>query len=72
MAQTIIYIRMIVAVLSLIKAIRTDGVDNESALVDILARVGDGLNIPELKSSELLAVVPELKQMFVLIRELKQ
>lgn len=72
MSQALVYIRIAVLLLSFIKAIRTEGVDNDSAVVDLLAKLGDGLGIPELKSSELLAVVPDLKSFFSLIHELKQ
>jgi len=70
--QYIAYIRLAVMLLSFIKAIRSEGVDNDSAVVDLLAKIGDGLGIPELKSSELLGIVPELKSLFSLVRELRQ
>ncbi len=70
--QYVMYIRLAILLLGLIKAIRTEGVDNDLALVDMLAKAGDSLNIPELKSSEVLAVVPDLKVLISMLRELKQ
>jgi hypothetical protein len=64
--QYVQYIRLAVMLLSLVKGIRTEGVDNEGALLNALA-----LLVPELGSDEVRAVIPELKVLVGLIGDLR-
>ena len=64
--QYVAYIRLAVMLLSLVKGIRNDAVDNESALLGVLATL-----VPELGSDEVRAAIPELKVLIGLIGDLR-
>jgi hypothetical protein len=60
-------IRLAVVLLSLVKGVRTEGVDNESALLGALS-----ILVPELGSDEVKAALPDLKVLLGLIGDLRK
>jgi len=61
------YIRLAVMLLGLVKGIRTEGVDNEGALLGVLALI-----VPELGSEEVKAAIPDLKVLLALLGDLRK